>query len=465
MVREVILRFQNTLTGHLPENILQMLSTIAQESGYGTEALKWMEQANAMLGHNANVGEKELSEAANAGRLVKLAALSLKAYSLTLTPEASTSLKITVDNVADIVEKVKNSLLSVDTLTKVKAEDLERLLQEVALFRRAATLVAIAPLPPVTLESKDLQSARKDLQELCTGVSEMAVRYYRNYISLQPHNWGKIKRLAGPAVDFISAKIRQEAGNGSHVFLENWEALDKSLNNCLDLMKFLVEQENEHKMDTDGYEAGEDGQEKETEFEKISSAYWKAACALKKLDAQRERLKAMKRSVTALLGRPKEETLRGGLAAKLERLGNSFYQVGEIARAEEAFSEGINVLMGEGAFDEILHFADNSCLIDIFGEDRIGMMVGRMLDGIVKCAFKDAPKRWEKNPAWDRVPFDSEFLNRETRGLVLEWELRALIGLGTEDLAMTKAVAERLLELYTDEEPLRRARYVFYDGL
>lgn len=445
------------MPGEIPENILQLLSTVAQESGYGSEALKWMEEANIRLYKQGNAVVQGLNDAAQSVRLTKAATLNLKTYALTLGLGASSaSVIVTVESVVDVRDKTKNAIQSIDALTKVKMEDLEKLLQEVALFRRAATVVAVTPIPPVTQEPRDLQAARTELKNVSGSVSEMAIRYFRNYILLQPNNPERVKRLAAPAVDFITAKARQEAGSGGQVFLEAWESLDKTLNDCLDLMNLLVEHESDRKVGT-GSE--EEGNGKGSEFEKISAAYWKAACALKKLDAQKEGIKAMKRSVTALLARPKEETLRGGLAAKLERLGNSFYQVGEIVRAEEAFLEGIKVLQAEGALDEILQLADNACLSEIFGDDRIGMMLGRMLDGIVKCVLKDAPSRRQRDPNWGGIPFDNEILNRETRGLMLEWELRGLCGLGKKDFPMMKAVTERLLELYTDEEPLRRARY------
>ncbi|RPB27727.1 hypothetical protein L211DRAFT_834580 [Terfezia boudieri ATCC MYA-4762] len=461
VVREAVLQFQRAVPGDLPENILQLLSTVAQESGYGSEALKWMEEAHTLLNKKGNVVMQDLNYVAQSMRLIKLATLNLKAYVLTLGSGASSaSVTVNVESVMDIGDKTKNAIQSVDALTKVKMEDLEKLLQEVALFRRAATVVAVAPIPPVTQESRNLQAARTELKGVCVSVSEMAIRYFRNYISLQPNYGKRVKKLAAPAVDFITTKVRQEAGNGGQIFLETWESLDKTLNDCLDLINLLVEHESDQKMDTNSEQAKEEEIIKGSEFEKISTAYWKAACALKKLDAQKEGIKAMKRSVTALLGRPKEETLRGGLVAKLERLGNCFYQVGETARAEEAFLEGIKVLQAEGALDEILQLADTACLSDIFGDDRIGMMLGRMLDGIVKCVLKDAPSRRQRNPGWSGIPFDSEILNRETRGLMLEWELRGLCGLGKKDLPMMKAVAERLLELYTDEEPLRRARVI-----
>lgn len=464
--REVVLQFQRAVPGNLPENILQMLSTVAQESGHSSEALKWMEEANTLLNKKENVAVQDLNNAAQSVHFIKLATLNLKAYALTIGSGASsTAVTITVESVMDVGDKIKNAVQCIDALTKVKMEDLEKLLQEVALFRRAATVVAVASLPPVTQESRDLQSARAELKAVCVSVSGMAIRYFRNYISLQPNNSERVKRLAAPAVDFITTKVRQEAGSGGQVFLGTWESLDKTLNDCLDLMNLLVERENGQKIDADSEQAKEEENSKSSEFEKISAAYWKAACALKKLDAQKEGIKAMKRSVTALLSRPKEETLRGGLVAKLERLGNGFYQAGEIVRAEEAFLEGIKVLQAEGALDEILQLADNACLGEIFGDDRIGMMLGRILDGIVKCVLKDAPSRRHRNPNWDGIPFDSEILNRETRGLMLEWELRGLCGLGKKDLPMMRAVVERLLELYTDEEPLRRARYYSNDGL
>lgn len=460
VVREVVLQFQGAVPGDLPENILQLLSTVAQESGHGSEALKWMAEAHTLLNKKGNVVVQDLNDVAQSVHFIKLATLNLKAYALTLgSGTSSTSVTVTVESVMDVGDKIKNAIQSIDALTKVKMEDLEKLLQEVALFRRAATVVAVTPIPPVTQESRDLQAARTQLKSVCTGVSEMAIRYFRNYISLQPNNGERVKRLAAPAVDFIIAKVRQEAGSGGQVFLETWESMDKTLNDCLDLMNLLLGHESDQKMDTDSEKVKEEEGNKGSDFEKISAAYWKAACALKKLDAQKEGIKAMKRSVTALLGRPKEETLRGGLVAKLERLGNGFYQIGEIARAEDAFLEGIKVLQAEGALDEILQLADNACLSEIFGDDQIGMMLGRVLDGIVKCVLKDAPSRRQRNPSWGGIPFDSEALNRETRGLMLEWELRGLCGLGKKDLLMVKSVAERLLELYTDEEPLRRARY------
>lgn len=458
-VRDIILRFQKTLGGELPDTILHMLSTVAQESGYGAEALKWLEQANTTLDQKGSSGGKELNDAAKAVRFVKIATLSLKYYASTLTSGPS-SVVITAESITDILDKVKLSIESVDVVAKVRKEDLEKLLHEVALFRRAATIVAITPLPCAAEECDDLVAAWKCLREACESVSEMAIKFFRKYISLQANNGEKVKRLTVPVVDFITSRARQEAATGGQMLLNNWERLDESLMNCLDLARTIEEQEAEQRVDMDG-EKEKSGEEssKDSMFEKISSAYWKAACSLKKLEAQVESLKAMKRSVSSLIGRPKEETVRGGLVTKIERLGNGFYQVGDIGRAEEAFSEGIKALIVEGILEEILLLADNTSLYKIFGDDTVGMMLGRMLDGLVKCVSRDSQKRRKKAPTWDGVPFDAETLNRETRGLILEWQLRGLCGLGVKDLWMIKSVAERLLDLYMDEEPLRRARY------
>lgn len=453
VVKEVILRFQKAVSGELPVDILQMLSTVAQDSGNAVDALEWLEQANSVFDQKETGGGKELNDAAKSARLVKVASMSLKAYGLTLTSGPSP---------ASVIMKVKNAMNSVDMVAKVKVDDLEKLLQEVAIFRRAATLVAIPPFPTITQESEDLLDTRKRLKELCADVSEMSIRFFRKYISLQTKKCSRVKRLASPAVDFISTKVRHEASSGGRAFLENWSKLDESLLNCLDLAKLLSEGESqEQPNETDSNEMREEGCSKESDFERISAAYWKAACALKKLGAEKEGLRAIKRSVTALIGRSKEETVRGGLAAKLEKLGNGFYKAAEIERAEEAYNEGIKLLIDEGIVDEILHLADNSGLSEIFGDNRVGMMLGKMLDGVVKCVIKDVSKRRQKSPLWDGVPFDNEALNREARGLILEWQLRGMCGMAAKDLRIAKSTTERLLELYTEEEPLRRARYTF----
>lgn len=462
VVKEVILRFQKAVSGELPVDILQMLSTVAQDSGNAADALEWLEQANLIFDQREKDGGKELNDAAKSARLVKVASLTLKKYALTLTSRPSpASVIVTVEDVQNVVRKVKNAINSVDMVAKVKVDDLERLLQEVAIFRRAATFIAIPPVLAATEESEGLLDAKKRLKELCAAVSETSIRFFRKYISLQTKNCSRVKRLASPAIDFISTKVRHEASSGGQAFLENWDKLDESLLNCLDLAKLLSELENQEQIEDDSDKIREEDYSKESDFEKISAAYWKAACALKKLDAEKEGLKAIKRSATALIGRSKEETLRGGLVAKLEKLGNGFYKAAEIERAEEAYIEGIKLLIDEGAVDEILHLADNSGLGEIFGDNRAGMMLGKMLDGIVKCVVKDAPKRRQMNPLWGGVPFDNETLNREIRGLILEWQLRGICGMAAKDLGIAKSTAERLLELYTEEEPLRRSRYAF----
>ncbi|KAF8471804.1 peptidase family C50-domain-containing protein [Kalaharituber pfeilii] len=460
LVREMVLRFQKALSGELPEDILQMLATTAQESGFGTEALKWIEQANTLLEQKANATGTELNDAAKVCRLVKIAALSLKTYAATLTTGLA-SMAITAESVKDITIKLNSALQGVDSVSRVRMEDLEKLLQEVALFRRAATVVAITLIPAEAQESSDLVAARQELKEICTKVSDMAIKFFRKYISIQPSHVTRVKRFTSPAVDFITLQIRQEAVTGGETLKENWDRWDSILLACLDLAKTLEQQEKETKMETDNEPAKDDeDRNKESEFERISAAYWKIACSFRKIEAQKESLKAMKRSANVLIGRPKEETIRGGLVSKIERLGNGLYQLGEAALAEEAFTEGVKALVNEGIADEILHLADNKCLSEIFGEGRAGVMLGRTLDGVVKCVLKNAKKRQIKDILWDRIPFDDVTLNRETRGLILEWQLRGLCGLGLKESENIKAVAGRLLELYTEEEPLRRARVI-----
>ncbi|KAI5808785.1 peptidase family C50-domain-containing protein [Peziza echinospora] len=458
-VREVVSRYQKILTGKdVPENILQILATVAQEAGLANEALKWLEKANSTLENPGSQNVKNLNDAAKAGRLVRLATLCLKAYSTSSQPTSGASSIITSEDIRDTISKVQSAVESVDAVSKVKMDDLERLSQEVALFRRAAAIIASTSTPPAANETPELLILRTNLREACMGISEVAVRFFRKYLSIHPKDEERIKRFATPAIDFVASIVRQEVVTMGEKLKENWDTVDAKLYGCYDLLKLLSAEPEEQ--DDSKSEEEEVEETKESGFEKIAAAYWKAACALKKIEAQRESIVAMKRCVTVLTGRPKEEQTRAGLFPKVERLGNAFFQAGEYTRAEEMYLEALAMLRDQGVMEEILEFADNTSLSDIFGEDKLGNALGRILDGIVKCAVKDVKRRGRKGGVEDAVPFDDETLNRETRGLILEWQLRGLCGLGTKDTTVIGAVTDRLIETYADEEPLRRARVI-----
>jgi len=190
-------------------------------------------------------------------------------------------------------------------------------------------------------------------------------------------------------------------------------------------------------------------------FYKVSTAYQHIAALYRKENHLTLAVASMRRSVSSLTDRPSEELVTANLGGKLDRLASYYHILGDDGRACENLVLAFEAWSIVGAFGRLGEGYTNLEVFDVRAGDFA--LIARSLALYVKCLTSVSGQ----SSFWD-----SPSLDVNSRGLILEWQIKTALSLSTtESRRLAHHGIEHLLTIYSSDHPIRRARYVAGDNL
>ncbi|CUS09257.1 unnamed protein product [Tuber aestivum] len=422
-----------------PLEITRILSGLSFDAGLMAQSIELT---------RAWVQELEKSDAQSDAALglvgrVRMATAELKISTVIEDGE----LLIEGSGVQRIKDRVNTAVEGLEKISKGRRSDLDQLLVEAGSLRKSGVSLLAALLKDESqgfaeLKRSETRTMRLELRAVCSMITRGVVGFCRKYLAMgsQGEERTRAIKLAISAIDTSVST----AWRGFDVeSCTHWEGLEELMRDSLALIRSLTESDLEALGDAILYE-------------KFSSTYWQIHLLYRKAGMDKEGIRALRRSISVLDGRPPAQLAKANIALKWERLGSSFMSMGDWRKAEEAFLKAVGVFVDTGIIKELGICASRGGRVGReFEAHTQEAMVGRVLASLIKCASQ------RKSAEVAALRFDDEKITTVARGMLLEWSLKLAVGVMANDGVVVRVLAERLLEVYPLETmPLRRARVV-----
>lgn len=346
-----------------------------------------------------------------------------------------------------IKDRVGAAVAGLEKISKGRKSDLDQVLVEAGSLRRSGVSLLAALLRDESQgfsEPKDnkIGTMRLELRAVCSMITRGVVGFCRKYLAMgcQGDERARAIKLAISAIDTSVSTAWRGFDIESPT---QWEELEELMRDSFALLRSLTESDLETLGDVALYE-------------KFSSTYWQVHLLYRKAGMDKESIRALKRSILALDGRPPAQLAKANIALKWERLGSSFMSIGDWRKAEETLLKAVEIFIDTGVIGELGVCASQGGRVGSeFEAHTQEAMVGRVLASLIKCASR------RRSTEVAALRFNNEKITAVARGMLLEWSLKLAIGVMANDGVVVRVLAERLLEVYTLETmPLRRARVV-----
>lgn len=423
----------------LPFDVMRHLSSCAIEANLVQECTTWTQEwMNALYSRGSS------SDAALIAMCkVRLATLELHRWKLTSPdPKTPEDLEITV-----LEKKIQDATSGMDSVSKGRKPDLVVFLQEVGLLRRNV-LVLLTGLPDDTIkrlfktDDTDILDPLKDrLRTLGEEATRSVVLFCRKYMGmgLSGTESVKIKSIITPAMDAILMACWR---NFDLSQADAWDHTESLVKDCWSAMKACES------------ELAEEGA---SFFEKVSNVYWRIHLIYRsKPGHDQYAVRALRRSIATMDGRPVTEIANAQIAKKWERLGTIFITAArDYTKAEEAFAACLDVAARTGLLNEIGNLASATETVQTLSINPEYSWLGRVLSSLIKIAIK------RKDDSAEALGFHYKGLSIAARGILLEWSFHLALDDVTDGGSVLRAIGERLIDVYELEDmPIRRTRVI-----
>lgn len=423
----------------LPLEVMRTLSNLSFESGLLSQS---MGHTEAWVSELEGSGV-ESDFALRTMGIVRVAAIELKLS--TMSEDGNLSLK------HETVERIKERGLSaargLKSISKGRKLDLDQLMAEAGILKRSVVSLLALLLKdggggPGEIREDSEENMRHELRSVCCSINMGIVGFCCKYLAMrsQGDEQARAIKLATSTIDTAVST----AWRGFDITSpDQWDALEDLMRDSMSLAKSLPGEAQKGLVDM-------------SLWEKFSSTYWQIHLLYRRGGMDKEGIRALRRSITALDGRPVAEIANANISLKWERLASSYMAMGDWKNAEETLLKAVAVFVETGVLETI---GDRASEGDRIGEEFEAhsqeSVVGRVLAGLVKCATRS------KSGSVAALRFDDKRITAAARGMTLEWSLKLAIGVMENDGVVVRVLAERLLDVYSlDEMPLRRARVV-----
>ncbi|KAG0639234.1 peptidase family C50-domain-containing protein [Tuber brumale] len=422
-----------------PPEVTRILSSLSFEAGLMTQSMELT---------RAWVQELEKSDVQSDAALglvgrVRMATAELKISMVIGDGE----LLVDGSGVRRIKDRVGTAVEGLEKISKGRKSDLDQLLVEAGYLRRSGVSLLVALLKDesqrfVELKESEARAVRLELRDVCNMITRGVVGFCRKYLAMGSQGDERTRAIK-LAVSAIDTSVSTAWRGFDIESCSQWEELEELMRDSLALVRSLTESDLETLGDV-------------TLYEKFSSTYWQIHLLYRKAGMDKESVRALKRSISVLDGRPPVQLAKANIALKWERLGSSFMSMGDWRKAEETLLKAMGVFIETGIIGELGICASQGGRVGSeFEAHTQEAMVGRVLASLIKCASR------RKSTEVAVLRFDDEKIAVAARGMLLEWSLKLAIGVMANDGVVVRVLAERLLEVYPLEAmPLRRARVV-----
>lgn len=439
LIRDVSHRIQKLLgEENLPMDILRALSSIAADAGVVKDAEKWTGQWRSQLSTSGTSSDAALIVLCS----VRLAILELRRWRLG-QPENKESEDLDM-NVLE--QRIRDATAGMDGVSKGRKPDLENLLQEVGVFRRN-TLTLLAGLPEDTVkricradDSATMNIAKEKLRALGEESTRSVLLFCRKYMGMGISSTenSRIKAIMLPAMDAVLAACWR----GFDVSRPGaWDHTETLLKDCWSAMKACESEMADD--DTTSF------------YEKVSNVYWRIHLIYRATPGHDpSAVRALRRSIATMDGRPPVELASSQIAKKWERLGTIFLSARDYNKAEESFTSCLDVAAKTGILNELGDVASAGETVHTLSNNAEYSWIGRVLSSLIRIAIK------KKDQTADSLAFYYKNLSIAARGVLLEWSFHLTLDDLSDGGSVLRAIGERLIDVYEDDMPIRRTRVI-----
>lgn len=387
-------------------DVYPMMATAAEDAGLKSEGLQWLERGVE--------GDTDgTTRVINSVRLT--------------TMELSEPDSLEPSKLEKTIISTKKAISDIESVKKCSRHSLERLLQEVVFFQRASALAVSRNAPLKYTQLDALMSA-----------TFAAIRFYIKYTDMLPLDSARVRKYTLIAMEHFGGFVRK-------LDLNEWERVDSLIQDCLELTRKL-----------DGSNALTPEQKAAMSmsmYERIADWYWKLSFLYRKENLRTQEIMSIERSVLCLNDRPLEETVRCDVLGRRERLANCWLSMGDSASAERALQEAVDSAAEMGLYQQIERLSRTEPLRKVFDTEATASF-GRILMSQIALKAKRPTTNTEK------IVAENKKHSADLRGIILEWHLKTLTSLDVDARHHTKYIVERLLAIYDEDYPVRRARVV-----
>ena len=437
IIREISHRLQKVLGEvKLPLDILKSLSSTSAEANLGKEAIRWTEEWLNELNTCGTASDAALIVLCK----VRLAILELRRWRFGQSePKEVEDLDINL-----LEQKIQDATAGMDSVAKGRKPDLGSLLQEVGLFRRT-TFPLLAGVPEETItrlfKADDASSQKERLRVLGEDSIRSVLLFCRKYMGMgiSSNENSRIKTIIVPGMEaMLAACWRGFDINRS----DAWDRMEKLLKDCWSAMKAC-----ESELADEGAVSF---------YEKVSNVYWRVHLIYRSSPGyDQNAVRALRRSIATMDGRPVAEIANSQIAKKWERLGTIFITARDYNKAEDAFMSCLDASAKTGIFAELGNVASVKETVHAISSNVEYSWLGRVLASLIRIATK------KKDDTAQALGFHHKGLSVAARGILLEWSFHLALDDMSDGGSVLRAIGERLIDVYELEDmPIRRTRVI-----
>lgn len=426
--------------------LYQILADLAQDSSNYDEALDWIKKSSELLARNG------ASKARMCTLACRIATLQIRVCGRHSPGHCQEDA---------LVLTLKEAVKDLEGDLPGDSTDLDELLVAVASLRR--TVFSVLHDTHVSPKPEEISWQIETVNQ-CSKVLMLGIRFLIRYIGKDPGHGSSAKvglrhlqrlRLAtevsNPFIESIVALARYCVASSA----EDWERIDRGLQDCLRLALSLENPESNIMPETPKSDC------KSGVFVSLSNAYWYRYLHAKRIAMDAKKLMAnLRTSIDFVKNRPIAEKIAAIVPIKLEKLGMLHESSRDFNRASDAYAEALHLQVDTGCLRIAAQAAATRPVPLLFDSDSNQALFGRLLLAYARTTTKIA----------DEVPhssliFDNSTLSCNERGVLLEQQLSAVISiLRLQDASARLCMAVQglifsILAVYTRAEfPIRRFR-------
>jgi separase len=411
------------------QGIYRLLSSLSRDADIITDAIKWTERMQELLDPGLD------SEA-------KYCAVNARMVSLKLRKGSWDSKD----------EELLLGLLDGLERPFKGTSDVDELMLEVSSARRFA--INALSKPSSHLESEFKEQPASGMREMCEQLIFLCPRLCLRYLGNPPQVTSATKdvvryaqrrefivKLAFHAIDSVLYLVKVVLGEGR----STWELVDSKLQDCLLLLDRVL---------TDVLL--EDSTAPTSYYTRISNLYYSQFLDMRKIsdakDAQQVR--ALRRSLDSIRGRPQKERKAAHFSTKLERMAEFCKATGRYDELHKTLLALRDEMIEDGVLSRIAENASSRPIRSLWDADDESATLGKTIQSILKVHVKYL------NPT-SRPSFADVSWSNEERGIVLEHQLDVLAeqNYSASIASLQVDVFQELLAIYDVKTyPMRRFR-------
>ncbi|XP_014551584.1 hypothetical protein COCVIDRAFT_30908 [Bipolaris victoriae FI3] len=416
------------------------LSSLAQAAGLSDQALRW-------LGSSTSSTTSKTPAVKQTARTIRIATITIEAY-------------VKGEKKNDLNDVITNALDALNGSLGGSAADLESLFAEVNALRRAATKILIARLSKPSDDDEKLAVAQQAVSVIAASIHFSARFVGTTY----PHEadsktqgqhhervtlaWKYMKGTIDSVMACCKQTIKTE---------DEWKDYDILLQECSHVLRRFEEETKEGTVSAE-----------ETEsiigsyFVKLSNGYWALYMQLRRARCKPDTLvMPMRRSIDLVQSRDPTEQESGLLSMKLEQLGETLEDLGQVESSRDAFRQCIQSHLTADILQQLSETAAKSSLSTTFSDTGPFSVIARLLKGYHHSFLKFGIRQTD-----EIAYFDIGTIHADVEGALLElqlhFNLRTLSKNRKWDSTLDKSIRsliERLRIVYAQETyPVRRLR-------